>query len=131
MLNKCGVATPTNPLPPVVFAPRNPNVLSIMQQAAQRAQQAFKQPPRLLLVVLPDTGVLLGFWGAAKCVCGWGGGGWVGGCRLLPCDYSCSASWQEWVVLAGWGHCHVRGAAQGPPASRAPDVGSVRGGELG
>ncbi|GAB4819183.1 hypothetical protein N2152v2_006229 [Parachlorella kessleri] len=59
MLNKCGVQTPPNPLPPVVFAPRQPNVLNIMQQAAQKAQQAFKQPPRLLLVVLPDTGAQL------------------------------------------------------------------------
>lgn len=54
-LNKCGVQTPTQN-PPVVYAPRNPNVLAIMQQAALKAHQQFKQPPRLLLVVLPDTG---------------------------------------------------------------------------
>lgn len=88
MLNKCGVATPTNPLPPVVFAPRNPNVLSIMQQAAQRAQQAFKQPPRLLLVVLPDTGGLLFFvvgggFGGGGPVWGAGGVGRNGGLCLL------------------------------------------------
>ncbi|KAL4452075.1 hypothetical protein ABPG75_007737 [Micractinium tetrahymenae] len=56
MLNACGVATPTNPLPPCVMAPRNAAPAEVMRRAAEQARQTFNAPAQLILVVLPDTG---------------------------------------------------------------------------
>jgi hypothetical protein len=60
MLNSCGVATPTSPLPPSILAPRNASAAEIMRRAADAARQTFKKPAQLILVVLPDTGGRVG-----------------------------------------------------------------------
>lgn len=56
MLNACGVATPTNPLPPCIMAPRGASPAEVMRRAADAARQTFQRPAQLVLVVLPDTG---------------------------------------------------------------------------
>lgn len=65
MLNACGVATPTNPLPPCIMAPRGVAPAEVLRRAVEAARQTFHKPAQIVLVVLPDTGGCRGRAGVA------------------------------------------------------------------
>lgn len=44
-LNACGVATPTNPLPPCVMAPRNAAPAEVMRRAVEQVRQLWLVRP--------------------------------------------------------------------------------------
>lgn len=57
-LNATNVKVPAK-LPPMVVGTRNEPPGSVMRKAVQKAADAFKRPPKFVLVMLPDTGAAL------------------------------------------------------------------------